>query len=255
MRRFMPRLRTVVTNMPAADLVIRRLQRFAHLTESERELLRAAADNNREVPAGFQLIAEGERLDNPRLLLAGWACRTRTFADGRRQIFEFILPGEMYGLCLRPLAVALAAAVTLTPAVIADASTIQDAYVHKQADYPNLTAALHCTASLDEAHLLNQLIRVGRQSAYERMAHLILELRERLFVVGLATADTLPLPLTQEMLADALGLSIVHLNRTLQQLRRDGLIVFKGGVMRLLAPERLAEIADFRPAKVTKVAA
>ncbi|HEY2069577.1 MAG TPA: Crp/Fnr family transcriptional regulator [Rhizomicrobium sp.] len=251
----MPRLRSISANLPAADLTIRRLQRFVHLSDSERALLRTTAENGREVPAGYTIINEGERLDSARLLLAGWACRTRTFADGRRQIFEFILPGEMYGLCLRPQAVALAAAVTLTPAVIADASVIQDAYTHKQKEYPHLVAGLHCTASLDEAHLLNQLIRIGRQSAYERMAHLILELRERLSVVGLATADTMPLPLTQEMLADALGLSIVHLNRTLQQLRRENLIIFKSGMMRILQPDRLAEIADFRPPKVTKAAA
>ncbi len=102
-----------------------------------------------------------------------------------------------------------------------------------------IATALHCTAALDEANLLNQLLRIGRQSAYERVAHLILELRERLAMIGFAGTDTIPVPLTQEMLADALGLSIVHLNRTLQQLRREGLIQFKSGVMRLLQPDRV----------------
>jgi CRP-like cAMP-binding protein len=252
----MPRLRSLSPDTPPhADIAIRRLSRFAPLSESERNLLRDVGGNGRNVASGFTLISEGERLDTPRVLLSGWACRMRMFPDGRRQIFEFILPGEMYGLCLRPQAVALSSAITLTPAIIADATPVRDALKDKNETYPNLVAALHCAASLDEANLLNQLIRIGRQSAYERVAHLILELKERLTVVGLAAGDTIPVPLTQEMLADALGLSIVHLNRTLQQLRREGLIVFKSGVMRLLAPDRLAEIADFRPPKVTKAAA
>jgi CRP-like cAMP-binding protein len=240
---------------PHADLVIRRLSHFADLSAEERALLHSLAAGRREVPAGSGLIAEGELLDTPRLLLAGWACRMRVFPDGRRQIFEFILPGEMYGLCLRPHAVALSNAIALTPVTIADASPIRDVLANRKGEFPNLVGALHCAASLDELHLLNQLVRVGRQSAYERVAHLVLELHERLDAVGLASGDSIPLPLTQEILADALGLSIVHLNRTLQQLRRDGLISLKSGVMRLLAPGRLTEIANFHPPKIVQAAA
>jgi CRP-like cAMP-binding protein len=252
----MPRLRlSSIEAPPHADLVIRRLSQFVDLSPAERALLHNVAHERRNVPAGFGLIAEGEQLDKPRLLLAGWACRLRVFPDGRRQIFEFILPGEMYGLCLRPQAVALSSAITLTPAIFADASAIREILAQRSTEFPNIVTALHCTASLDEVHLLNQLIRVGRQSAYARVAHLLLELHERLAIVGIATGDTIPLPLTQETMADALGLSIVHLNRTLQQLRRDGLIAFKGGVLRLLAPERLAEISGFRPPRITAAAA
>jgi len=238
-----------------ADIAIRRLSHFADLSAEERALLHSLAADRREVPTGFGLIAEGDRLDTPRLLLAGWACRMRVFPDGRRQIFEFILPGEMYGLCLRPHAVALSSAVALTPVVIADASPIRDVLANREDEFPNLVDALHCAAGLDELHLLNQLVRVGRQSAYERVAHLVLELHGRLDAVGLASGDTIPLPLTQETLADALGLSIVHLNRTLQQLRRDDLIAFKSGVMKILARGRLTEIADFRPPKIVQAAA
>jgi CRP-like cAMP-binding protein len=240
---------------PHADLVIRRLSHFVDLSAPERALLHSLAADRREHPTGTALIAEGEKLDRARLLLAGWACRMRVFPDGRRQIFEFILPGEMYGLCQRPNAVALSSAVALTSVAIADAGPIRDVLAGRKAGYPNLVDALYCAASLDELHLLNQLIRVGRQSAYERVAHLVLELHERLDAVGLASGDTIALPLTQEVIADALGLSIVHLNRTLQQVRRDGLIAFKSGVLRLLARERLIEIADFRPPKIVQAAA
>jgi CRP-like cAMP-binding protein len=204
------------------------------------------------VPAGTELIREGEALDSPRLLMAGWACRFRTLPDGRRQIFEFILPGDMYGLCLRPQAIALTTSLALTPVVIADAGRIGKAITTEPDSYAGLTEACYATASLDEAYLLNQLMRVGRQTAFERTAHFILEIHERLSAVGLAGETTVAIPLTQEIMADALGLSVVHLNRTLQQLRRNELIEFKGGLVRLLQPERLAEIASFRVPCVTQ---
>ncbi len=232
------------------ELLTRRLERFARLAPEELAMLESVTEKTEEFLSGTELVAEGQSLDAPHLLLSGWACRFRMLPDGRRQIFEFILPGDIYGLCLRPQAIALTTAVALTPVVIADASALGDAILNRSDDYPGLTAALHSTASLEEAYLLNQLMRVGRQTAYERTAHLILELHERLGIVGLADETSVTIPLTQEIMADALGLSVVHLNRTLQHLRRDQLIEFKSGLMRLLQPDRLADVADFRPPRI-----
>lgn len=234
-----------------ADLLLHRLARYADLAPNEIALLGSLATRTEDFGAGTELVAEGQFLDMPRLLMSGWACRFRMLPDGRRQIFEFILPGDIFGLCLRPQAIALTTAISLTPVVVADASPLGDAIVNKSDEYPGLTAACHSTASLEEAYLLNQLMRVGRQTAYERTAHLILELHERLSIVGLADETSVPIPLTQEIMADALGLSVVHLNRTLQQLRRNQLIEFKSGQVRLLQPEQLAEIADFRPPRIS----
>jgi CRP-like cAMP-binding protein len=164
------------------------------------------------------------------------------------------LPGDIYGLCLRPQAIALTTSLALTPVVIADATRLGEAVTTEADNHPGLTQACYATASLDEAYLLNQLMRVGRQTAYERTAHFILEIHERLTLVGLAGETTVAIPLTQEIMADALGLSVVHLNRTLQQLRRNQLIEFKSGLVRLLQPDRLAEIAHFRTPKVTQAA-
>jgi CRP-like cAMP-binding protein len=235
-----------------AELIIRRLTKYADLALDETELLRGLSDSPERLPAGTELIAEGERLEHPRLLLAGWACRQRYLSDGRRQIFDFILPGDLYGLCLRPQAVALCNVVTLTRATITDASALGDAVLSHPDAYPGLTTASLMSASADEAYLLNQMVRIGRQTAYERVAHLILELHHRLITVGLAADGYMPLPLTQEVIADALGLSIVHLNRTLQQLRRDGIVEVKGGIARLLDMSRLRNIADFRAPHVSE---
>jgi CRP-like cAMP-binding protein len=234
-----------------ADLLVRRLSHLADLSPKEKALIESIAQHTEEVPAGTELIREGEALNSPRLLMAGWACRFRTLPDGRRQIFEFILPGDIYGLCSRPQAIALTTSLALTPVIIADAAALGTAITAEMDSHPGLTRACYATASLDEAYLLNQLMRVGRQTAYERTAHFILEIHERLGLVGLAGETSVAIPLTQEIMADALGLSVVHLNRTLQQLRRNQLIEFKGGLVRLIEPERLCEIANFRVPRVT----
>jgi CRP-like cAMP-binding protein len=234
------------------QLLLHRLVRFADLSAAEVDLVTSLPDKSEDYSIGTELVAEGQSLDTPRLLTSGWACRFRMLPDGRRQIFEFILPGDIYGMCLRPQAIALTTAIALTAVSIADASALGDAIINRSDEYPALTAACHSTASLEEAYLLNQLMRVGRQTAYERTAHLLLELHERLLIVGLADETTLPVPLTQEIMADALGLSVVHLNRTLQQLRRKELIEFKSGQVRLLQPDQLRDIADFRSPRITQ---
>lgn len=234
-----------------AQLVVRRLSQYADLGPEEVELLLSLSEEPERLTAGTELIAESERLERPRLMLAGWACRQRYLSDGRRQIFDFILPGDIYGLCMRPQAIALCNAVTLTRGTISNASALGDAVLSRPEMYPGLTSAVLMSASTDEAYMLNQMVRIGRQTAYERVAHLILELHHRLSVVGLATEEQMPLPLTQEVIADSLGLSIVHLNRTLQQLKRDGLVEVKGGSARLLDLPKLRSLADFRAPHVS----
>ena len=105
--------------------------------------------------------------------------------------------------------------------------------------------ALAATARAEEAGLCDQVVRLGRQTAYERLVHLILELYERLQKVGLVDGDSFSIPLTQELLADALGLSVVHINRTLQQVRRDKLLEMQSGRVTLLQPDRMRLLADW----------
>jgi CRP-like cAMP-binding protein len=238
---------------PPSEILVRRLSRYAVLSPAEIALLEALPLVPQDLGTGTELIVEGRLLDTPRLLVSGWACRFRMLPDGRRQIFDFILPGDMYGLCLRPQAIALTTAITLTPAQIADATALWSAIKDRPGEFPGLADACHNTASLEEAYLLNQLVRVGRQTAYERTAHLILEIYDRLNSVGLADGATIPMPLTQETIADALGLSVVHLNRTLQLLRRDRLIESRAGFVTLLQPEQLADLADFHPPVISKM--
>jgi CRP-like cAMP-binding protein len=194
--------------------------------------------------AGCELVSEREPHYRARFLISGWAARVRWLADGRRQILGFLLPGDGIGLCLRPHPLALATTVALTPLMTMDAEPVMRA-VAGPSPVEDLAAAIQIASSMDEAALLNQVVRLGRQTAYERMCHLLLELYGRLSDVGLAEEQTFPLPLTQELMADALGLSIVHVNRILQQLRREGLLDLRLGRASLLDIEQLRDIAGY----------
>jgi CRP-like cAMP-binding protein len=168
-------------------------------------------------------------------MLNGWAGWVRMLPDGRRQILRLLLPGDV-GPSARGV----------TPDCAVVALTRSRTAVIGLADAPDLprrqriAEALRRLAQEEEADLFGQLVRLGRLSAYERTAHLMLSLFMRLQRAGEASGDTMDMPLTQEVLGDVLGLSVVHVNRTLKQLREEGLIVCRGGKTRVPAPEALA---------------
>lgn len=232
------------------DPIVRRLRSLAPLSDADVEIVRGLAERRERHAPGAQLVAEGGVSAGPRFMVSGWACRQRLMVDGRRQIFSFMLPGEGIGFARRP---ALAATVALTALETVDATPILEAV--RRGATPALARALAAMECLEEALLLDHVARLGRLTAYERVAHFLLELQQRLEIAGLGDKQRFPLPLTQEILADALGLSIVHVNRTLQQLRRGGLIELRSGVAILLQPEALAKICDYRTTAVQPIKA
>ena len=233
--------------MSATAIIHRRLSALAPLSAEAKSDIEALGPAI-HVPAGRELVADQGVLQ-PRFLIAGWAARFRDLPDGRRQIIGFVLPGEGIGLCERPGPIATTPVMALTALQYVDAETIADRAF--RGDAKDLKNALLIASALDEAWLIDNLVRLGRQTAIEGMAHLFLELRDRLAMVGLVHADGFSLPLTQEQLGDTTGLSAVHVNRTLQNLRADGLIALSGGRLRLLRPEMLEALASYRPARVT----
>ena len=227
------------------ETVIARLDALRPLTAPERQLISGLAGRTRSVEAGVCLMEEGDPIAAPVYVLSGWASRQRILPDGRRQIVSFVLPGEGSGLCRRPRPLAFTSTVALTALVVTDASPVLD---EASPVAEGLSDALLRAAALDEHRLISQVVRLGRQTAYERVCSLLLELGERLQEVGLGGRDDFELPVTQEVLSDALGLSVVHVNRTLQMLRRDGLITLSGGRVRVLDPARLQQEAAATPA-------
>ncbi|HEX8471232.1 MAG TPA: Crp/Fnr family transcriptional regulator [Brevundimonas sp.] len=223
--------------------VIAHFSALAKLTPPEVEIL-AGLNDWRWEPAGSELVRDRTIL-SPRVLVSGWAARVRWLEDGRRQIIGLILPGDGIGLCRRPQPLALCPVLALTPIQTLDAAPIMRA-IEGAPDFARLSHAVNVAAAMDEAWLMDQVVRLGRLTAYERLAHLILEIRARLKALGPDVDGSIPFPLTQEMLADATGLSMVHVNRTLQQLRREKLIELGHGRLKILDLQALVDLSDFR---------
>jgi CRP-like cAMP-binding protein len=237
--------------MPRAALLaqssalISRLRSLAPISEGDIDFLMRALGPVERFASGTELLREGEIIPGPRYILEGWALRTRYLSDGRRQIFGFVLPGDAIGLCEREQPLALTNIVTCTPLTLCDASAARHACLGINAGFPQITRAHQRATALGEAYLLHQIIRIGRQTAYERLVHLILELHSRCHAAGLCNEVSFELPLTQEILADCLGLSIVHINRTLQTLRREQLIEQRSSLLTLKDKARLMMIAEY----------
>jgi CRP-like cAMP-binding protein len=229
-----------------ADLALSSLSRFAPLSEAEREKVISCIAGADIVLADSELLAEGQALRNPKIVLAGWAARVRVLSDGRRQILSFVIPGDLYGLSPRPRSFAVSPTVALTPVAFAPLAGIHEAMTNGDGRGIGLAMMGWSNLASEDALLVSHITRLGRQNAYERVAHLFLELYHRLTAIGLAGDQTFPLPLTQEILSDALGLSVVHTNRTLQHLKRDGFIDYHNGTVRLEDLGRLAALVDFR---------
>jgi CRP-like cAMP-binding protein len=228
---------------PRQNPVLVRLQSFAQLSAYEIDVLQGLPALGRGHAVQTELCAE-RRVQSPRFLLAGWACQQRLLGDGRRQIIRFLVPGDVIGSVVDPTTPSNCAVVALTPVTVADARHVLRALDGTQSAQ-GLTNGLWAMHNAAELGLYNQVVRLGRQTAYERLLHLILEIHSRLNEIGQVDGESFDFPLTQEVLGDALGLSLVHVNRTLQQVRRDRMIELRAGRVTILQPKAVQEIADW----------
>lgn len=200
---------------------LRRLQSLSPLGPAACTAVETAAvTGERMVRQRRELLGEGKPLRAPLLILDGWAGRQRILADGRRQFIDFALPGDVIGDSAYPGAIVGAAVVTLTDVRVCPLPASEG--------YPDLERAYAVSRALNEARLMAQITRLGRLDARERILDLLLEFHERLSLAGLTEGDGYAIPLTQELFADALGLTSVHVNRTLQQARRTGELCWNG---------------------------
>jgi CRP-like cAMP-binding protein len=220
---------------------------LAPLSVAERELLRELSATSRYHPPARDLHGAGPPPPVTRVIVSGWACRYRRLPGGRRQIVSFMLPGNFVGSVVQPRFFSPCAVVALTEVETVDATRLIEAAHAADPAHPGLALAVRLMAHWEDWLLCDQIVRLGRQTACGRFAHLMLELSGRLGRLGLVSGDSFAMPLTQEVLADALGLSVVHVNRTVQLLRREGLLDIRGGMVSLLQPERLRALASWAP--------
>jgi CRP-like cAMP-binding protein len=231
---------------------IAKLARFVDLTARERAHLHEIQIDFLRVRAGADIITAGHVYHSIFILNQGMAIRYKVLHDGRRQILNLVLPGDFIGLPGCMFDYSLYSIATLTEAVSCSIpfSTLFDLFRH----YPRLGAAMFWIAGQEAALYAEHLVGLGRQSAYERVAHLLLEFLFRLQIAGIAEDDrSYALPMTQELMADTLGLSVPHINRTLRRLREDGLISIEGTRLTCLDVSALSRLSDFNGAALGRL--
>lgn len=196
-------------------------------------------------PAGRTIVRAGEDLNYSTLLLDGLIARFKDLRNGQRQITHVHVPGDfadLHGFTLKRLDHALLA---LTPCTIARASHARLREITET--MPHLTRVMWFSTNVDAAIHREWEVSLGRRSAIQRAAHLFCELQVRLGVVGLADANSYALEISQAELAECLGLTAVHVNRVLRDLRERGLVEFRGGRVSLHDFPGLRRLAEFDP--------
>jgi CRP-like cAMP-binding protein len=214
--------------------------------EEEEAVLRESIRTIRAMPASRAIVRAGIDLEESSLLVDGFVCRYKDLADGQRQIMETHVPGDfldLHGFLLKRLDHVVA---SLTPVRLAIVP--HDALRRITENHPHLTRILWFSTLIDAAIHREKILSIGRRDAAGRIAHLLCETFVRLKLVGLAEGDSYKLPLTQADLADATGLTSVHVNRMLRKLREDEILTFRGGEVTVHDWERLQHVAEFDPA-------
>jgi CRP-like cAMP-binding protein len=225
--------------------LVRKLERVAHLPEAERAALEGLASQVEAVPAHSELVHEGDKPRGVLLVLEGMAYRYRMRANGARQILAYLVPGDMGDLDagLFDRVDHGIATFSACKVVWIEPDTLSDL----RRSHPAIDRALRVGALVDASILRAWLVNVGGRMAIERLSHLFCELLLRLQAVGLATGNGYVLPVSQGDLADSTGLSDVHLNRSLQELRRRSLIHLKARTLTIPDVPALMALAEFRP--------
>jgi CRP-like cAMP-binding protein len=195
------------------------------------------------MPAGAEIIRAGDPAPELYTLYSGWAFRFKTLPDGRRQILNFLLPGDLLGLQAAMFDVTLHGIETLTEVQLCVLPRRQVWALF--AEMPTLAFDVTWLGSREESIVDENLISVGRRSASERVAALIVALYKRAKALSLVAGQTFAFPLTQQHIADALGLSLVHTNKTLARLRRMGMFKRANGTLTLTDPRVFERVVQY----------
>ncbi len=224
-----------------ASALARKLNQFLPLGPGELAALAELEAQHRPVAAGAELVHEREAGQRAFVLQRGWACCYKLLPDGGRQVIDFRVPGDFLGFRSVLLRTADHSAAAVTDAVVAEVPARR--MLETFHALPRLGAAILWAASRDEAMVVEHLVGIGRRDAVTRTAHFLVELGLRLRLIGLGSDKGYICPLNQYVLADALGLTAIHLNRTLRQLRERKLMTFRDGEVTFHDLDRLRTLA------------
>lgn len=225
-----------------SSLLSSRLMASPLLSDAERQALGDAMLPAKAVKANIDLVREGERADSLYLVTEGWACRYATTEAGERQLPALLVPGDVANLDIVMFDRLDYGVRTLSATTIV--ALPRDRARALAEEHPGIARAFTWLAMVENTTLSAWALSLGRRSAMERLAHLLCELSVRLDA-GDGEASSFPFPLTQEHLADALGLTSVHVNRTMQHLRGEGLIETAERTMTLPDVAQLRRLGGF----------
>ena len=231
------------------ECLVAKFRLHKDLTDEEVRFLKGLQEEVTTVNPGCEIIIQGERSPNLFVLRQGWAYSHKLLANGKRQVLEILLPGDLLGAREFAFDGALNFVTTLTTATVCPfpRSRLHDFYRTQ----PGLTGVLCDILMREQAVLIERIADIGSRSAYQRVAHLFMELYLRLGRIGLRSGSTFDFPMNQTILAEALGLSRVHVARTLRELRQDRLLELGRRCVTVLDEERLRQAAAFEESYLT----
>jgi CRP-like cAMP-binding protein len=222
---------------------VRKLVSFTPLSVDAVTALQQVTAHPRKVAARTDLIREGDRPGPVFVILEGWAFRYKILPNGGRQVMAFLMPGDACDLHIGMLAEMDHGIQTATAAKVATISQLQmERIMHDHAD---VARAMYSAQLTDEGTLRAWIVSMGRRSSIERVAHLMSELYVRACSLGITDGSEFVIPIAQNVLADALGMTTVHINRVLQELKSGGTLTLRRGSLLILDPVSLVKIAGF----------
>jgi len=226
-----------------ANRFIEKLKSFGGLQGGDVAALTEATADPRSYAARKDLIREGDRPGPVFVILEGWACRYKILPNGTRQILAYLMPGDCCDLHVGLLAQMDHSIQTITPAQVA---LIERSRMDEIMDaHPKVARSMYLAQLVDEGTMRAWITSMGRRSSIERVAHLMCELYLRARNIGLTCDPVFALPLSQLLLADSLGMTPVHLNRVLKELRLSGAMSLQRGSLVVIDPVQLVQIAGF----------
>jgi len=230
---------------------LRKTGAFTHDSAEELAFIEGFRSSTLMLQAGTTLIHEQNPSGKLFTLYAGWAFRYKTLSDGRRQILNFLLPGDLIGLQQEFSDGAMHGieAVTDISLCVFPSEGLWELFRR----YPNLGYDITWLAAREEGMVDDNLLTAGRRTAAERVAMLLMHLYRRLEHLGLVQDGSVAFPINQQHIADMLGLSLVHTNKTMRRLQQLGLHEIRNGRLWLVNPKALQRLADYYDAPLRKV--